>query len=114
MQNLNHKKGGGGDVTAQESEERDDGEPDERTKTQRWRKVIAPPYVRKRPIRRADQEDTQPQDEEEDDEEPTFPQPPPTTQAKAKASSSRELKRLAPYLNDPKTAPTSGKRKRKK
>lgn len=106
-QNVNHKKGGGGDVTAAPSERTDDGDPDGRTKLQN-RKVNVRPYVRKRPVRRADQQDTEPQNEEEEETEPQVQVP----RSKTKVSGSRELKRLQAYLKDPKTAPISGKRKR--
>lgn len=97
VQNLNHKKGGGGDVTARASQKTAKGEDDDRTKLQR-RAINVPPYVRKgRPIRRADEQDTEPQTEAVAIRPPKI---------------NRELARLQNYLNDPKTQPTSGKRKR--
>jgi hypothetical protein len=97
VQNLNHKKGGGGDVTRQASEDRDDGGPDHRTKLQN-RTINVPPYVRKRPVRPADQPD-----------EATYPQQTPTVPTRKRAVN-KEAARLVDAL----TKTVTGKRNRNK
>lgn len=94
VQNLNHKKGGGGEVTARPSEMKQNKTPDRRTKTQN-RAVNVLPYVRKR--RR--------------DEEPAAPAVPRATAAVPPAAAvvpkkrrgGNELRGLADYNNPPKT-----------
>jgi hypothetical protein len=96
-QNLNHKKGGGGDVTRQTSEKRDDGYPDQRTKQQN-RAVNVPAYVQRRPVRAANQPDA----------DATYEQN--TEPIRAKKRSNREATALVDALA-PKNLPAKRNRK---